>query len=180
MAQTDVDFRVVEIEHLRDGAARGIAAVAVDIAGVELTLHVTVRREKSSWVVEMPTFRYRGKRVDCVILPPDLVEAISREVYEVWMRDALVTGRAEKDKGGKSGDQRDPAAEPRPRLALPGNQAQTVPSLSTAGDGEIPRSDDLTSEHCVPRDLRRYRHFGRPGREACASLVASVFVEEHR
>jgi hypothetical protein len=94
MAQTDVDFRVVEIEHLRDGAARGIAAIAVDIAGVELTLHVTVRREKSSWVVEMPTFRYRGKRVDCVILPPDLVEAISREVYEVWMRDALVTGRA--------------------------------------------------------------------------------------
>jgi hypothetical protein len=56
MVQTNVEFRVVEIEHVRDGSARGIAAVAVDIAGVELTLHVTVRREKSSWVSKCQLF----------------------------------------------------------------------------------------------------------------------------
>jgi hypothetical protein len=62
-----------------------VASVVVDIAGIELTLHMAIRRGiDGGYAVELPTFRCRGQRVATVILPAELSQAIGREVYEVW------------------------------------------------------------------------------------------------
>src|SRR4051794_17141787 len=58
------------------GATLAIASVAVDIAGVEMTMHFAVRREGGGHVVEVPSFIHDGQRVACVILLPELRDAI--------------------------------------------------------------------------------------------------------
>ena len=72
------------IERIRRGATLAIASVLVDIAGVEMTLHLAVRREAGGVIVEVPSFTHEGRRIACVLLPTELRDAICDAVWIDW------------------------------------------------------------------------------------------------
>lgn len=84
METTPVTFVVLGVEPVR-GAGRliGLANVAVELSGVELTLQGVqlVRRSDGSVSVQAPQFRHPrdGRWLPAVLLPSELRDAIAAE-----------------------------------------------------------------------------------------------------
>ena len=79
-----VSYEVLQVEPVHgSGRLVGLAVVRVELAGVELTLQgVQVRHGPAGLVVDAPQFRHPrdGRWLPAVVLPPELRDAIGREV----------------------------------------------------------------------------------------------------
>lgn len=83
-----VTYTVLHVERVQ-GAGRmvGLAVVELEVAGAVLTLQgvQVVREGDGSLTCKAPTFRHprTGQWLPAVVLPPELRDAIGREVVEV-------------------------------------------------------------------------------------------------
>lgn len=81
-----VQISVAGVERLKgNGSLVGMALVQVSIGGIEIGLQgVQVRCRSGRLVTQAPQFRdpRSGRWLPCIVLPPELSDAIGREVNQ--------------------------------------------------------------------------------------------------